>query len=263
MKVNSILNEEKISTSNVKKNTNSNNNVKFSSYLGETKSLDSIFQEASEKFNVPVNLLKAIGKAESNFDPNVVSSAGACGVMQLMPGTAKYLGVTDSFDPEQNIMGGAKYISEMLNKYDGDVKLALAAYNAGSGNVAKYGGIPPFEETQNYVVKVTKYMNEGVSTGNLKVTVPSTSNAASSITNNKNIEYTINTNTSNSELFASKADLEDLDGIFSKNDYLEFLEKYLLDDSGEKKEKEKEENPNYFASKSINYSVAVMNLLKS
>lgn len=264
MKVNSILNEDKISASSVTKSSTSNNNVKFSSYLGETKSLDSIFQEAAEKYNVPVNLLKAIGKAESNFDPNVVSSAGACGVMQLMPGTAKYLGVTDSFDPEQNIMGGSKYISEMLNKYDGDVKLALAAYNAGSGNVAKYGGIPPFEETQNYVVKVTKYMNEGVSTGNKTVTVPSSTSTTNPLINNTNIgKYTINTGTTNSELFTQKADMNNLDDIFSKNDYLEFLEKYLLGDKEDKKENNKEENPNYFASKSINYSVAVMNLLKS
>ncbi len=130
-----------------------------------SQSLDDIFQKAAQKYDVPVSLLKAIGKAESNFNPNAVSCAGAQGVMQLMPATAKSLGVTDSFDAEQNIMGGAKYIKQMLDRYDGNVKLALAAYNAGSGNVEKYGGIPPFKETQNYVTKVMSYAGETLTAG--------------------------------------------------------------------------------------------------
>lgn len=117
-------------------------------------SLEDIFAEAAEKYGVPVNLLKAIGKTESNFNASAVSSCGAQGIMQLMPATARSLGVSDALDARQNIMGGAKYISQMLNRYDGDAKLALAAYNAGSGNVQKYGGVPPFKETQNYVTKV-------------------------------------------------------------------------------------------------------------
>ena len=92
------------------------NTATFSSYLGENKSMDQIFQEAAKKYEVPVDLLKAIGKAESNFNANAVSRAGAQGVMQLMPGTAKELGVTDPFNAEQNIMAGAKYISGMLKK---------------------------------------------------------------------------------------------------------------------------------------------------
>ena len=103
-----------------------------------------------------------MAKAESDFDPNATSKSGAMGIMQLMPATAKGLGVTDAYDPEQNIMGGAKYIASLLDKYDGNVSYALAAYNAGSGNVKKYGGVPPFEETQNYVKKVTQYYKEGV-----------------------------------------------------------------------------------------------------
>lgn len=129
---------------------------------GSSGSLDGIFGEASEKYGVPVNLLKAVAKAESGFQADAVSSCGAQGIMQLMPSTARSLGVEDAFDPAQNIMGGAKYLSGLLGRY-GDPKLALAAYNAGSGNVEKYGGIPPFEETRNYVEKVMAYAGEDVS----------------------------------------------------------------------------------------------------
>ena len=122
--------------------------------------LDTIFENASSEYGVPLYLLKAVAKAESSFNPDSVSRSGAMGVMQLMPETAKELGVSDVFDPEENIMGGAEYLAQKLTEYKGDVELALAAYNAGSGNVAKYGGIPPFEETQNYVKKVTSYMEE-------------------------------------------------------------------------------------------------------
>lgn len=124
-------------------------------------SLEDIFSRASEKYGVPANLLKAVAKAESGFRPDAVSSCGAQGIMQLMPSTAHSLGVENSFDPEQNIMGGAKYLSGLLSRY-GDPKLALAAYNAGSGNVKKYGGIPPFQETRNYVQKVMGYAGEDV-----------------------------------------------------------------------------------------------------
>ena len=102
----------------------------FSSYLPTTASLDQIFEEASRTYNVPKNLIKAIAKAESDFNPNATSGAGAQGIMQLMPATARELGVTDAYDPYQNIMGGTKYISQMLAKYDGNITLALAAYNA-------------------------------------------------------------------------------------------------------------------------------------
>lgn len=126
-------------------------------------SLDQIFERAGEKYNVSVNLLKSVAKAESSFNPMAESKAGAQGIMQLMPATAKSLGVANSFDPEQNIMGGAKYLSQMLDKFDGNVELSLAAYNAGPGNVLKYEGIPPFKETQNYVTKVMGYCGQQVS----------------------------------------------------------------------------------------------------
>lgn len=128
-----------------------------SSSSSASTDLDAYFEEAAATYNVDVNLLKAIARAESNYNPNATSSAGAMGVMQLMPSTAKSLGITDAYNAHDNIMGGAKVISQHLSRYNGDVSLALAAYNAGSGNVEKYGGIPPFTETQNYVKKVLAY----------------------------------------------------------------------------------------------------------
>lgn len=123
--------------------------------------LDAIFDEAAQRFSIPANLLKAVAKAESNFRPDATSRCGAMGIMQLMPGTARGLGVTDAYDPYQNIMGGAKYLKDMLDRFGGDVSLALAAYNAGANNVEKYGGIPPFNETQNYVRIVLGYLGAG------------------------------------------------------------------------------------------------------
>lgn len=125
--------------------------------LSCSEELESYFKEASEKYGVDINLLKAIAFAESGFDPSATSSAGAMGIMQLMPSTASSLGISDAYDARENIMGGAQIIAQNLEKYDGDLSLALAAYNAGSGNVDKYGGIPPFAETQNYVEKVLNY----------------------------------------------------------------------------------------------------------
>ncbi|MBS4177395.1 lytic transglycosylase domain-containing protein [Lederbergia citrea] len=119
------------------------------------KSIEGVIQKASEVYKLPEKLIKAIIKHESNFNPGLVSHAGASGLMQLMPATARGLGVTDIFDPGQNVMAGSKYLRNMLDKYEGNLVLALAAYNAGPGNVDKYGGIPPFKETQSYVKKVT------------------------------------------------------------------------------------------------------------
>ena len=141
--------------------------------------LDSIFEDAANTYGVSSIILKSIAKAESGFNPSAVSSAGAVGIMQLMPSTAAALGVSNSYDARENIMGGAKYISQLLSNYQGNISLALAAYNAGSANVDKYGGIPPFTETQNYVKKVLSYMEEfGSAVSN---TVSSVSDQLSSI----------------------------------------------------------------------------------
>lgn len=115
---------------------------------------DSIFKTAAQKFGVSFNLLKAVAKNESNYDPNAVSPAGAVGIMQLMPDTATYLGVSNSYDPTQNIYGGAKYLSELLKEFSGDTTKAVAAYNAGPDAVVKYGGVPPYDETKTYVTNV-------------------------------------------------------------------------------------------------------------
>lgn len=136
-----------------------------------SESMDAIFQEAANTYGVSVNLLKAVGMAESNFNPNAQSGAGAQGVMQLMPATAASLGVTNSFDARQNIMGGAKLLAQNLATYGGNIDLALAAYNAGPGNVAAYGGVPPFAETQNYVAKVKQFMGTELTTGQTVQTV--------------------------------------------------------------------------------------------
>ncbi len=116
---------------------------------------------AARKYDLPPELLYGVIKAESNFQVRAVSHAGAQGLMQLMPGTAKELGVDNPFDIEQNIDGGARYLRKMLDKFGGDIKLALAAYNAGPSAVEKYGGqIPPYRETEQYVDKVLRFARQ-------------------------------------------------------------------------------------------------------
>ena len=117
-------------------------------------------QKAAEKYNLPPQLINAVIRAESNFKVRAVSSAGARGLMQLMPATAKELGVEDSFDIEQNIDGGAKYLRKMLDRFGGSVRKALAAYNAGPGTVIKYNGRVPYPETRQYVKRVLRFSKQ-------------------------------------------------------------------------------------------------------
>lgn len=123
------------------------------------KAYDDIIEEAAAKFEMDSNLIRAVMQAESAFHPYVVSRAGAEGLMQLMPKLADEMGVNDAFDPRDNIMGGVGYLKRLLDYHDGDLDLALASYNAGPGNVERYGGVPPFRETRNYVKTIKQLLN--------------------------------------------------------------------------------------------------------
>jgi len=119
-----------------------------------------IISSLSKKYDIDEKLVQAVVRQESGFNPNAVSSAGAMGLMQLMPATAKGLGVNDPMNPVQNLDGGIRHLKGLLAKYNNNLVLALAAYNAGGGNVDKYGGVPPFKETQNYVKSILgNYLN--------------------------------------------------------------------------------------------------------
>ena len=119
---------------------------------------DDIIDEAASKYDMDANLIRAVMQAESAFHPYAVSRAGAEGLMQLMPDLADEMGVSNVFDPRDNIMGGARYLKRLLDYHDGNLDLALASYNAGPGNVERYGGVPPFRETRNYVKTIKQIL---------------------------------------------------------------------------------------------------------
>lgn len=121
---------------------------------------DDIIGEAARTYHLDPRIIKAVMETESAFDATAVSPVGALGLMQLMPALAHELGAADPLDPRQNIMAGARYLRQLLDAHDGNVRLALASYNAGPGNVAKYRAIPPFKETRDYVKKVTALLDD-------------------------------------------------------------------------------------------------------
>lgn len=126
-------------------------------YARSNTHYDSLIHKEAKTNRLDPNLVKAVIRAESNYNSNDVSSKGACGLMQLMPQTAKLMGVKSIFAPDQNIKAGTMYLRYMIDEFDGDLEMAIAAYNAGPGAVRKYGKIPPYKETRNYVKNVLKY----------------------------------------------------------------------------------------------------------
>lgn len=155
------------------------------SYSRNKNAFDHIIQQAAQQHGVSEGLIKAVMHTESGFNVNARSPVGAQGLMQLMPATARRFNVSNAYDPQENIMAGAKYLAWLLKRFNGNTSLALAGYNAGEGNVAKYGGVPPFRETQDYVRRVTsRYSNlyaSGISASanNNAITANNTSNTQS------------------------------------------------------------------------------------
>jgi soluble lytic murein transglycosylase len=145
--------------------TNTPTGNKFRFYLKETSkpdvgsgTLSDQIARSAKAFDLDEALIKAVIKVESNYDPKAVSPKGAQGIMQLIPSTAREMQVSDPFNAGDNIRGGSRYLRQMLDQFGGNLELALAAYNAGPGNVRRYGGVPPFAETQNYIQQVKKYL---------------------------------------------------------------------------------------------------------
>jgi hypothetical protein len=137
---------------------------------GDTKPYAHEISEAANRYGIPERLVTAVIRAESGFNPRAVSRKGAQGLMQLMPSTASVLGVRNSFDPRENIDGGVRHLRGMIDRFPGNLPFAIAAYNAGEKAVTAYGGIPPYPETQDYVVRVLRYYGmEGIDTPQTRV----------------------------------------------------------------------------------------------
>jgi soluble lytic murein transglycosylase-like protein len=147
----------KIFMRDIKRDRKLRTNFKLGTLYGNPDEFEPIVKSVALEYGVDKNLVKAVIHAESGYNPNAVSPKGAQGLMQLMPKTARGLSVPNSFDPKDNIRGGVRYLKFLLDTFKGDVTLALAAYNAGLSRVNQYGGVPPFEETRNYISRVLSY----------------------------------------------------------------------------------------------------------
>jgi hypothetical protein len=209
-------------------------------------SLDAIFNKVANEYGVNVSLLKAVAQTESGFDTNAVSGCGAMGIMQLMPSTAASLGVEDPFDAEQSITGGAKMLGYLLDDYNGNVTMALAAYNAGSGSVQKYGGVPPYQETLNYIKKINNILGGALDNDATTINASQATNLTSvqsdsapdtdtkgSQNNNSAVTTVQNTSasadagvTSSSSITQQVASLSTDNRLFSYDDYVDFLRTY-------------------------------------
>lgn len=154
----------KVFMRDLKKDRELRTKLKYASSVNPAE-YEQLIKNCADKYGVNSSLVKAVIHAESGYNPNAVSSKGASGLMQLMPGTAKSLKVADRFNPKDNVEGGVKYLRFLLDTFRGDVSLALAAYNAGLSKVSKYGGIPPYNETRTYVNRVLSYMQTYQSSG--------------------------------------------------------------------------------------------------
>jgi soluble lytic murein transglycosylase-like protein len=156
---------------------NRNSNPETAEYLRSRKTftpeeIDAAIEKAASRHNVDPNLVRSVIKVESDFNPNAVSRKGAMGLMQLMPQTARQLNVKNPFDPQQNVDAGVRHLKKLLESYGGDIKLSLAAYNAGTGAVARSAGVPPIAETQNYVRRITNIYYGGSDPGSYVIGNP-------------------------------------------------------------------------------------------
>ncbi|MFV5407947.1 lytic transglycosylase domain-containing protein [Acinetobacter towneri] len=178
------------------------------SYSRNKNAFDHIIQQAAQQHGVSEGLIKAVMHTESGFNVNARSPVGAQGLMQLMPTTARRFNVSNAYDPHENIMAGAKYLAWLLKRFNGNTTLALAGYNAGEGNVAKYGGVPPFRETQDYVRRVTsRYSNlyaSGVSASSGSNAITANNNSNTQSQNAQVIAQSDNYTASNHQVAANK-----------------------------------------------------------